>query len=65
MIEWLLMFEVLGNGDGITQHQYGPFKSEAACIAAAEGAVKKFWGHTHYFCASTEVPPPAEVAPHG
>jgi hypothetical protein len=64
MVEWLLMLEVLGNGDGITQQQYGPFKSEAACVAAAEGSVKSFWGHVRYFCAATEVPSAPGSASH-
>jgi len=56
MIEWLLIFQLFSTpAEALTQ--FGPYKSEAACVSAAQQMKKTFIGITRWVCTPTELPP--------
>jgi hypothetical protein len=55
MVEWLLVLHFLA-GTGISATQIGPFKSEAACLAAGRVIQQKLSGRPQFVCVSTDRP---------
>jgi hypothetical protein len=55
MVEWLLIYQLIAVTDNAVR-QYGPFKSEAACISAAETMDKRLPSHGRWVCVPNELP---------
>jgi hypothetical protein len=56
MIEWLLIFQSWKPDDGVSIAQFGPFKTEAACIVAGQKVDKKLSSRNDWICVATDLP---------